>query len=293
MNINEALVRIVRQASNTLTFNILEIGALPLGQPEPFHSLIPLFPGTRIDAFEVDPDLCEKLNAKAINGLVYHPIALGKKEEERPFYMTRHPMCASLYKSNEKLIERYNNMEVAMPKDVGTIKTVSLDHFVATNSLPAVDFIKIDIQGAELDVFRGGISTLKNVLAIVTEVEFLPLYEDQPLFGDVQQFLAKSGLAFHKFMGLMGRSLKPVVFNNNPNFATQHMWSDAVFLRNLTHLDVISPEQLLKLAVLAAMYGSPDVSVYCLLEYDARLGTKTSRELMSYFQGGPVAPDGA
>ncbi|MEW6330094.1 MAG: FkbM family methyltransferase [Pseudomonadota bacterium] len=287
MNINEALVRIVRQSSPRLVFNILEIGARPIdGQPEPFHSLIPMFPGTRINAFEVDPGLCETLNNQAPNGLVYHPVALGQKEEERPFYMTRHPMCASLYKSNERLIERYNNMDVAMLKDVSTIRTVSLDHFVAVNDLPAIDFIKIDIQGAELDVFQGGASTLKNVLAIVTEVEFFPLYENQPLFGDVHAFLAKSGFAFHKFMSLSGRSLKPVVFNNNTNFATQHMWADAMFLRDPAQPDIMSPDQLLKLAILAAMYGSPDVSVYCLQEYDRRRATATSRELMSYFHGG-------
>lgn len=290
VKINEALVRIVRQTANQLTFNVLEIGALPIeGHPEPFHSLIPLFPGSRINAFEVDPDLCERLNGKAINGLVYHPVALGKREEERPFYMTRHPMCASLYKSNERLIERYNNMEVAMLKEVITIKTVSLDHFIAVNNIPAVDFIKIDIQGAELDVFQGGMSVLKNVLAIVTEVEFFPLYENQPLFGDVYEFLVKSGFIFHKFMSLSGRSLKPIVFNNNPNFATQHMWADAMFLKDPARLDAISPDQLLKLAVLATMYGSPDVSVYCFQEYDRRQGTGISHELMSYFHGGQDA----
>lgn len=98
VNFNDELVRIIRQTANQLTFNVLEIGALPIeGHPEPFHSLLTMFPGSRVNAFEVDPDLCKRLNDKAINGLVYHSIALGRKEEERPFYITRHPMCASLY----------------------------------------------------------------------------------------------------------------------------------------------------------------------------------------------------
>ncbi|MBI3778768.1 MAG: FkbM family methyltransferase [Gammaproteobacteria bacterium] len=172
-----------------------------------------------------------------------------------------------------------------MLKETITIKTVSLDHFIAVNHIPAVDFIKIDIQGAELDVFQGGVSALKNVLAIMTEVEFFPLYENQPLFGDVYEFLVKSDFIFHKFMSLSGRSLKPTVFNNNPNFATQHMWADAMFLKEPARLGANSPRQLLKLAILAAMYGSPDVSVYCLQEYDRRQGTGISRELMSYFHG--------
>src|SRR3989344_3894707 len=183
MNIYEALVRIVHRTANSLTFNIMEIGALPLGKnPEPFYSLIRSFPGSHINALEVDPELCMRLNSKAINGLTYHPVALGRSEEERPFYMTNHPMCASLYKPNERLIGRYNGMEVAMLKSVGTIKTVSMDYFARENNIGHVDFIKIDIQGAELDVFQGGTSTLKNVLAIITEVEFIHHYENQPLF---------------------------------------------------------------------------------------------------------------
>lgn len=256
--------------------------ARPLdGNAEPFHELIRLFPSTRINAFEVDPEQCARLNEKAIDGLVYHPVALGRREEERPFYMTNHPMCASLYRPNDSLTERYNNMEVARLKSVSTIRTVSLDYFATKNDIGPVDFVKIDIQGAELDVFEGGISTLKNVLAIVTEVEFIPHYVDQPLFGDVSAFLSGQGFTFHKFLGLGGRMLKPLVINNDPNFATQHMWSDAVFVRDLMNLGAISPEQLLKLAVLATMYGSPDVTLGCFMEYDRRRGTGIAQELLS------------
>ncbi len=280
MNIGETLIRIIHQRTNALAFNILEIGALPLeGQSEPFHSLIHIFPGSRINAFEVDPDVCKKLNSTAISGLVYHPIALGRTEEERPFYVTNHPMCASLYKPNERLIEKYNGMEVAMLKDICTIRTVSMDHFAAENNIGPVDFIKIDIQGAELDVFQGGTTTLKDVVAIVTEVEFVHHYENQPLFGDVCGFLAKSGLSFHKFLGLSGRSLKPIVVNNDPYFATQHMWTDAMFIKDITKLDAFSSDQLLRLAVFTFIYGSPDVSIYCLTEYDRRQGTDIIREL--------------
>ena len=66
--------------------------------------------------------------------------------------------------------------------------------------MKSVDFIKIDIQGAELDVFKGGVDTLKDVVAIVSEVEFIPHYIDQPLFGDVCSFLTEKGFMFHKFL---------------------------------------------------------------------------------------------
>lgn len=280
MNIGDALTRVIHKAAPTLTFNILEIGAVPLeGETEPFHALLQLFPGSRINAFEVDPDLCARLNAGAPPGLTYHPVPLGRTEEERSFYMTNNPMCASLYKPNERFIEKYNGMEVAMLKETSTIRTVSLDHFVAGNNIGPVDFIKIDIQGAELDVFQGGESTLKDVVAIVSEVEFVHHYENQPLFGDVCGFLAKHGQLFHKFRGLSGRSLRPIIFNNDPYFATQHIWSDAVYIKDPMNLAAFSSDQLLKLAVLMFMYGSPDVSIYCLTEYDDRYGTGLINEM--------------
>jgi FkbM family methyltransferase len=281
-HLRDTLAPIVRRAENQLAFNILEIGAAPLeGSPEPFHELLQLFPGSRINAFEVDPGQCRILNEKAANGLVYHPVALGRKEEERPFYMTQHPVCASLYKPNDSLTGRYNNMEIAALKTTGTIRTVSLDYFSTKNNVGPVDFIKIDIQGAELDVFEGGVSTLKNVTAIVSEVEFVHQYENQPLFGDVCSFLARQGLTFHKFLRIGGRTLKPIILNNDRNFATQHIWADAVFLRNPMNLEAVSSDQLLKLSILAFIYGSLDVTINCLAEYDKRRGTKITQEMLS------------
>jgi FkbM family methyltransferase len=265
---------------------MLEIGArLVGGPPEPFHAQIGAFPGSRIDAIEVDTETCDKLNASAADGVTYHAVALGCCDEVRPFYATRHPMCASLYKSNERYIERYNSMEVAMLTGTEMLHTASLDSFAAKTGIPAVDFIIIDIQGAELDVFQGGANTLRNVIAIVTEVEFVYLYEGQPLFGDVNQFLSRSGFAFHKFLGLAGRALKPIVFENNPNLGTQHMWADAVFVRDLMKLEACSSAQLLKLAVLAMIYGRADVSVYCLREVDGREGTSLCSELQRAVAG--------
>ena len=148
------------------------------GKVEPFYQLLDVFPGSKMVAFEVDSNLCEQQNKNAKPGLQYFPVAFGCGEEKRAFYETNHPMCCSLYKPNENLISMYHNMEVAMLKSVSSIETVSLDCFVKENNIGSVDFIKIDIQGAELDVFQGGVNTLKDVVAIVSEVEFVPHFKD-------------------------------------------------------------------------------------------------------------------
>jgi hypothetical protein len=121
------------------------------------------------------------------------------------------------------------------------------------------------------------------VVAIVTEAEFIHLYENQPLFGDVCAFLAEQGLSFSKFLEVGGRALKPTILNNNPNLPGQFMWSDSLFFKDPMHLDAFSSDQLLKQAVLALMYGSQDVSLYCFMEYDRRHSTTIARELVFAF----------
>ena len=274
------LCKIISKISPSLSFTIFEIGALPVeGQEEPFHSLVDYFPGSQIIAFEIDKTLCKELNKKAKPGMKYYPAALGYKEEQRVFYETAHPMCCSLYKPNEELMKKYNNLEVAMLKSTNTITTTSLDNFVDNYSIAGADFIKIDIQGAELDVFKGSTNVLEEVVFIVSEVEFIPLYIDQPLFGDICKYLSEKNFMFHKFLGIGGRTIRPILMDDNPNFANQHMWSDAVFIREINKLSELSSSKLLKMGILSYIYRSPDVSFLCLKIYDERESTNISQEM--------------
>ena len=230
------LVDTIDQNKSNLKFTLLEIGAAIVGDnKEPFYKLLEYFPFSKIIGFEIEKDVCEKMNANAAKGVEYYPYALGKANEKRNLYITQHPMCSSLYKPNESLISLYNNFEAAYLKNQTEVETISLDYFVDQNKIDAIDFIKIDVQGAELDIIKGGKKSLENVLQIVCEVEFIPHYENQPLFGDVCNYLEKHDLMFNKFLGLSGRALKPIMLNNDPNLASQHIWTDAISV-SYTHL---------------------------------------------------------
>lgn len=269
------LVDVIKAADRDLKLTMLEIGAAQYeGGKEPFRGLLDAFPGSQIVAFELDKQVCANLNRSGPRGVRYYPVALGRREETRPLYETVHPMCTSLFKPNEALLSRYNNLEVAMLKSISSVDTVSLDWFTGDTGIEDVDFVKIDIQGAELEVFEGGTRTLRDAVAIVSEVEFVPLYIGQPLFGDVCHFLSGQGLMFHKFLGLAGRTMRPAIANNDPNFAVQHLWADAVFIRDILRLSELSPVKLLKLSLLSDLYGSRDVAFHCLDLYDKQCGTK-------------------
>lgn len=134
--------------------------------------------------------------------------------------------------------------------------------------------MKIDVQGAEKMVFENGIELLRDIMVIDTEVEFVPLYQNQPLFGDVDACLRENGFLFHKFNGLAGRCFKPLLVNNNPNVPlSQLLWSDVVYVKNFLQLSH-PPQKLLKCAaVLHEVYQSFDFSHYILAAYDKATGS--------------------
>ena len=282
------LADMVHSVATSLHFRILEVGAAPIGQPEPFHQLLDLFPGSQVIAFEVDAALCDDLNRNARQGLEYVAVALGRAEETRKFYNTKHPLCSSLYPPNEELLSQYHNLEMAMLDRVTSVDTVSLDRFAKDKGIGDVDFIKIDIQGAELDVFQGGTAVLKDVVMIVSEVEFVPHYIGQPLFGEVCQFLSERSLMFQRFLKVGGGTLKPLVIDNNPDKAVQYIWTDALFIRNVLQLQSLTVDQLLKLAVLCFLYSSPDMTLRCLYWVDHRRGTNTVSRFLDLINAGSI-----
>lgn len=266
--------RILRRHHKDFRFTMLEVGAARYeDRKEPFYPLLDAFPGSRIIGFEVDPATCDAMNKAAPEGVHYYPVALGRANETRPFHVTEHPACCSLYRPNAALIGLYQEMQYATLRHVTQIETQSLDHFVQTQGIGTADFIKIDIQGAELDVFQGGGTTLAGVAAIVSEVEFLPHYLDQPLFGDVCAHLAGLGLMFHKFVTMSSRSLRPMVLNNDAASGPQDLWADAMFVRHVQAIDSLPPVQTAKLAILAYLYGSIDLTFFCLSSHDRQAGT--------------------
>lgn len=69
------------------------------------------------------------------------------------------------------------------------IPTDRMDQFCRERSITNVDFMHIDVQGAELKVLQGAGDLLQKTRAIWMEVEAVELYKGQPLKSDVEQFM--------------------------------------------------------------------------------------------------------
>lgn len=78
---------------------------------------------------------------------------------------------------------------------------------VAADQNGSIDLLKIDVQGAELDVLKGGIKTLQRTSFVWVEVSFKPLYEGSALFGDIQNFMHEQGFVMINILpGFKGKS---------------------------------------------------------------------------------------
>jgi FkbM family methyltransferase len=252
--------------------SILDIGANSQGEgTEPYYGLAQQGMA-RVIGFEPDAKGCAELNQMyGARGDRYFPHFVGDGSP-RVFHETNWALTGSLYPPNVALLQWFNGLyEVTTPVAQHPVSTVRLDDIEIEGG---VDLLKIDIQGAELDVFKGGRRTLQDVLVIQTEVEFIELYQGQPLFAEVDTFLRAQGFFFHTFLGFGQRAFKPLVFPDQPSRGIrQYIWSDAVYFRHPDDWKNLSIAQLKKMfLIMSEMYQSADVCMRILETIRARNG---------------------
>jgi len=202
----------------------------------------------------------------------YLPVFLGDGETAT-FHLTHYPGCSSLLEPDPAIINLFETMGAWEGWNFHVIKTEP----VVTTRLDDLsgdiraDYIKIDVQGAELMVLRNGQSVLADALVVETEAEFVPLYRGQPLFGDLQVFLRDQGFLLHKLVDVGGRPMRPVRPDNVCVPISQVMWTDAIFVRDFSRLDAYSDDGLIKAAtILHTVYQSFDLVGLLLREHDLR-----------------------
>jgi protein O-GlcNAc transferase len=249
--------------------NILDVGAA-LSERPPYQSLVDVG-RARIIGFEPNSQECERLNRKYGEPHHFLPYFVG---DGRPatFHETNWALTGSLYEPNSPLLEKFQNLaELVKPVAQHSVSTTRIDDIAEIDD---VDFVKIDIQGSELTVFQNARRALSGTLLIQTEVEFVELYKGQPLFADVDIFLRGIGFQFHTFVGFGSRAFKPLLINRNVNAGLrQHLWSDAIYVRDWMHLEHLPEIKLRKYAVLAHdVLQSYDLAHLVLVALDRKSG---------------------
>ncbi len=207
----------------------------------------------------------------------YFPYMIGDGSA-RIFYECRAPFTSSLFEPDLAMAENFEHLaECFQLVRTHEVRTMRLDDIP---DMTGVDFLKVDVQGAEILVFQGAAACLRSALIVDVEVDFIPLYKDQPLFADVDAFLRSRGFSLHHLQHY-GLTFKPnLVQRNGAAAAQQTAWGDAVYVRDFPAFDGLEPDALLKLAaILHENYGSGGLAARALGAYDR----KTRRDLCSAY----------
>ncbi len=250
--------------------HLLDVGALSVGEVPPYQPLL-AWPETQLFGFEPQAMECARLNATAAPNTRFWPCALGNGKPHT-FHVGRLEATSSLYAPNLTLAKNFRALAEFMEVTRAfTIDTVRLDDIP---DLPPLHYLKMDAQGAELMILENGLRQLESVVMLHLEVEFVPLYQEQPLFGDVDCFLRRQGFQFHRFVSISGRTVPPFQMNESPYHAmSQSLWGDVLYIRDLEKLNALHIDQLVRLAILLdVLYGSFDVAGLLLDEAGNRLG---------------------
>jgi FkbM family methyltransferase len=165
--------------------------------------------GLRVYAFDADPAECARLQATAPPEVTYVPSALWEHDGTARLHVAREPGCSSLFPPDRWTLERFPGLDLMQQVDEQEIAVRTLDGWARESGVTRADVIKLDAQGAELGILRGATELLRSVRTIETEVMFNPLYEGQPLFGDIDAFLRAHGFRLWRLKHLVHYSPRP------------------------------------------------------------------------------------
>ena len=96
-----------------------------------------------------------------------------------------------------------------------TRKLIRLDNLLKETNFKRPDFIKIDTQGYELEILKGGEKTLAHAEFVLLEVSFLDIYLDCPLVTDTLNFMKERGFVVYDICTLMRRPLDKALFQSD------------------------------------------------------------------------------
>lgn len=122
--------------------------------------------------------------------------ALSDRTGTAQLYVTHSRACSSLLEPDERAAERVMTAACAAVRPFQVVATeevpvTTLDALLP--QLPPVDYLQIDVQGAELQVLRGAQATLTHVPVMELEMRFYPLYQQEPLFWEIHTYLDHCG----------------------------------------------------------------------------------------------------
>lgn len=247
--------------------------------------------------FEPDPQEAQRLAASAPPHVQYVCAALGAVDGSKlEITITREPACSSVYPPIRTLFTDYPALDCIAPESRASFPARTLDAALAEIvGERRLDWIKLDTQGSELDILRGGERALSGCSLIDVEVEFNPIYEGQNLFCDVDRFLRDHGFVLWRLSELvhyapeavptdlpLRLAFTPGTFHDVRVDPGQLFWANAQYVRAdlpRTGARALSPTRGLAAAAVTGLAGLWDLTLEILRKCDAELAASVRAHL--------------
>jgi FkbM family methyltransferase len=195
----DPLGRVVTLLARTRADVVLDVGA---NAGQYFSRLRAAGYAGRVISFEPNPVAFQALQASAARDPRWRGLAVGLGRDEGQAQLTIAANSEfSSFRRARAGAERIDGGIAQVGQTTVPVRTLSKlwDELSLADARP---FLKLDVQGFEREVLAGAGDRLERCVGIQLELPFEPLYEDQPLLGEiVQQLLARNFAVYALFEG--------------------------------------------------------------------------------------------
>lgn len=212
--------------------------------------------------FEPEPDAYARLEGRAAEpwrSFSVHPIAIGGTDTMRRLHITTDPEASSLLRHDRDIGRRFEMDHLMTVEREVPVDTLSLVSAAERFHIPPPHYLKLDVEGPELEIINGASAMLSQAVAIKTEAAFIPMRQGQPLVWDMVAALRVKGFELIDI-------IRPAHWRTGPNpphpyvgagevsySRGQIVQSDLLFLRDAERCG--DAEQRLRLALVALVLG--------------------------------------
>ena len=135
------------------------------------------------------------------------------KVGQTPFFLHEDLMGSSLFPEAEG--DNVNGTTIQ-------VNSTTVDDIVAQQKLVAPFLLKIDVQGAELQVLQGAISTLPQTEYVLVETSLFHFFKNGPLAHDLIAYMRQQGFVIYDIVGFQYRLLDNALGQVDLAFVSEH-----------------------------------------------------------------------
>lgn len=141
--------------------------------------------------------------------------ALGNSNQSIDMYISKHKTCIEAFAASSSILAPQKHLELHPDVEFNNTIEVEMKKLDDYNGkLTNYNFINIDVQGYELEVFKGAEKTLHNIDYIMSEVNIDDVYENCAKIEDLDKYLEQ--YKFRRVETCMGGGL----------------WGDAFYIKD-------------------------------------------------------------